>query len=100
MLPSSSFQRYWQTMGYVHDTECIHPGRTSYILSASSGWIEGESMDFTEEMTKAANTLMSEATLGELRELAQDLRALAPDSALADLVEVKIEQLSAAGDQD
>lgn len=55
-------------------------------------------MGFTEETTKAANTLMSEATLDELRELAQDLRALAPDSALADLVEVKIEQLSAAGD--
>ena len=57
-------------------------------------------MDFTEETIKAANTLMSEATLDELRELAQDLRALVPDSALADLVAVKIEQLSAAGDQD
>ncbi|GEO14405.1 hypothetical protein [Microvirga aerophila] len=57
-------------------------------------------MDFTEMTTKAADTLMSEATLDELRELAQDLRALAPDSALADLVEVKIEQLSAGGEQD
>ena len=57
-------------------------------------------MDFTEMTTKAADTLMSEATLDELRELAQDLRALAPDSALADLVEVKIEQLSARGEQD
>jgi hypothetical protein len=57
-------------------------------------------MGFPEETTKAANTLMSEATLDELRELAQDLRALAPGSALADLVEVRIEQLSAAGDQD
>jgi hypothetical protein len=57
-------------------------------------------MDFTEETTKAANILMSEATLDELRELAQDLRALAPDSALADLVEVKIEQISAEGGQD
>lgn len=57
-------------------------------------------MDFTEETTKAANILMSKATLDELRELVQDLRALVPDSALADLVEVKIEQLSAAGDQD
>ena len=57
-------------------------------------------MAFTEETTKAANTLMSEATLDELRELAQDLRALAPDSALAELVEVKIEQISAEGGQD
>jgi hypothetical protein len=57
-------------------------------------------MDFTEETTKAANILMSEATLDELRELAQDLRALAPDSALAELVEVKIEQISAEGGQD
>ena len=52
-------------------------------------------MDYTEETTKAANTLMSEATLDELRELAQDLRALAPDSAFAELVEVKIEQIPA-----
>jgi hypothetical protein len=57
-------------------------------------------MDFTEETTKAANILMSEATLDELRELAQDLRTLAPDSALADLVEVKIEQVLAEGGQD
>jgi hypothetical protein len=57
-------------------------------------------MDFTEETTKAANTLMSEATLNELRELAQDLRALTSDSALADLVELKIEQLAAAVGQD
>ena len=57
-------------------------------------------MAFTEETTKAANTLMSEATLDELRDLAQDLRALAPDSALAELVEVKIEQVLAEGGQD
>jgi hypothetical protein len=55
-------------------------------------------MDFTEQATKAANTLMSEATLDELRELARDLRSLSPDSALAELVEVKIEQISAEGD--
>ena len=47
-------------------------------------------MDFTEMTTKAANTLMSEATLDELRELAQALRALAPDSALADLVDAAL----------
>ncbi len=56
-------------------------------------------MDFTEQATKAANThLMSEATLDELRELARDLRSLSPDSALAELVEVKIEQISAERD--
>jgi hypothetical protein len=55
-------------------------------------------MDSTEQATKAANTLMSEATLDELRELARDLRSLSPDSALAELVEVKIEQISAEGD--
>jgi hypothetical protein len=54
-------------------------------------------MDFTEKATKVANTLMSEATLEELRELARDLRSLSPDSALAELVEVKIEQISAEG---
>jgi hypothetical protein len=57
-------------------------------------------MDFMEKTTKAANTLMSAATLDELRELAQDLRALATGSALADLVEIKIVQLAAAGGQD
>jgi hypothetical protein len=57
-------------------------------------------MAFTEKTTNAANTLMSDATLDELRELAQDLRALAPDSALADLVEVRIEQLDAGRDDD
>ena len=36
----------------------------------------------------------------DLRDLAQDLRALAPDSALAELVEVKIEQVLAEGGQD
>jgi hypothetical protein len=70
--------------------------QTPYPFSqAGSDWIEGETMDFTEETTKAANSLMSEATLGELRELAQDLRALSPDSALAELVEVRIEQILA-----
>jgi hypothetical protein len=57
-------------------------------------------MDCTEKVTKAANTLISEATLDELRELAQDLRALSPDSALAELVEAKIAQISAEGDWD
>jgi hypothetical protein len=55
-------------------------------------------MDCTEKVTKATNTLISEATLDELRELAQDLRVLSPDSALAELVEAKIAQISAEGD--
>ena len=52
-------------------------------------------MDFTEAMAIAENTLMSGATLDELTELVSDLRALSPDSALAELAEAKIEQILA-----
>jgi hypothetical protein len=52
------------------------------------------------KLLRQIHILMSEATLDELRELAQDLRTLAPDSALAELVEVKIEQVLAEGGQD
>src|SRR5687767_896956 len=44
----------------------------------------------------AARTLTKDATLNELREAARDLRALSPASALADLVEAKIESTLAA----
>jgi hypothetical protein len=56
-------------------------------------------MDIADKVTAAANTLMSEATLDELRELAQDLRTLTPDSALAELVETRIEQILEADEQ-
>jgi hypothetical protein len=65
-----------------------------------SDWIGFETLAFSEETIKAANVLMSEAMLDELRDLVRDLRALSPDSALAELVEVKIEQISAKGDWD
>ncbi|WP_195904233.1 hypothetical protein [Microvirga lotononidis] len=38
----------------------------------------------------AERNLTEGATLAELRELAQDLRALTPNSLLADLIELKI----------
>lgn len=46
-------------------------------------------MEFTEALRMAERNLTEGATLTELKELAQDLRALAPDSDLADLVEIK-----------
>ena len=50
-------------------------------------------MDFDHAKDLAARNLTTDATLDELREAAQDLRALSPDSALAELVEAKIERL-------
>ena len=50
-------------------------------------------MDFKEAKAMAAKNLTEGATLRELWEAARDLRALSPESALADLVEAKIERL-------
>jgi hypothetical protein len=47
-------------------------------------------MDFSEALHMAERTLAKGATLTELRELARDLRALTPDSILADLIETRI----------
>ena len=41
----------------------------------------------------AAKNLIDGATVDELREAANDLRALSPESALAELVEAKIERM-------
>jgi hypothetical protein len=59
-------------------------------------------MDYKEALATAGRTLMSDATLDELRQLASDLRTLSPDSALAELVEAKVGAMladrTAAGD--
>ena len=47
-------------------------------------------MEFMEALRMAERNLTEGATLTELKELAQDLRALTPNSLLADLVEIKI----------
>lgn len=52
-------------------------------------------MNFNEAKAIAAKNLIDGATVDELREAAYDLRALSPESALADLVEAKIERLLA-----
>ena len=56
-------------------------------------------MDSNDAKAMAARTLTEGATLEELRETARNLRALVPDSALAELVEAKIEQLLAESEQ-
>jgi hypothetical protein len=53
-------------------------------------------MSFEEAKAAAVANLTADATLEELREAARDLRALAPDSALAELVEAKIDRLVAS----
>ena len=52
-------------------------------------------MDFDHAKAIAAKNLTKDAALDELREAARDLRALCPDSALAELVEAKIESILA-----
>jgi hypothetical protein len=52
-------------------------------------------MDSNEANAIAAKNLIDGATVDELREAANDLRALSPESALADLVEAKIERMLA-----
>ena len=55
-------------------------------------------MDSNDAKAMAARNLIEGATLEELREAVRDLRTLSPESALADLVEAKIEQLLAESD--
>jgi hypothetical protein len=50
-------------------------------------------MDLDRAQAMAAKNLINGASLDELHEIAQDLRALSPDSVLAELVEAKIERL-------
>ena len=55
-------------------------------------------MDHKDAKFMAVENLTQDATLDELREAVRDLRALSPDSALADLVEAKIERVLADRD--
>ena len=50
-------------------------------------------MAFDRETREVAEHLTSGADLDELKAVAKDLRTLSPDSALAQLVEEKIERL-------
>jgi hypothetical protein len=56
-------------------------------------------MNSEDAKAMAARTLTRDATLEELRETARHLRALSSESALADLVDAKINQLLAESDQ-
>ncbi len=53
----------------------------------------GERMGSNDAKAIAAKNLIDGATVDELREAANDLRALSPESALAELVEAKIERM-------
>ncbi|WP_210497016.1 hypothetical protein [Microvirga antarctica] len=54
-------------------------------------------MDFGQSMKIAKRTLVDGATLDELRDAARNLRALTPDSALAELVEARIAEIETDG---
>jgi hypothetical protein len=56
-------------------------------------------MDSHDAKAIAAKNLIDGATMDELREAVNDLRALSPESALADLVVAKIERMLAQGEQ-
>jgi hypothetical protein len=53
-------------------------------------------IDLQDATTTAANNLTNGANLDELREIAFNLRELSPSSALADLVDAKMEKILAA----
>ena len=56
-------------------------------------------MDSHDAKAIAATNLIDGATVDELREAVNDLRVLSPESALADLVEAKIERMLAEDEQ-
>src|SRR5688572_9305481 len=72
-----------------------HRRRREVDGSALRGCRRSTWMDSNDAKAMAARNLIEGATLDELRDAVCDLRALSPDSALADLVEAKIEQLLA-----
>jgi hypothetical protein len=50
-------------------------------------------MSYEKALHIAERTLVDRATLAELKQASKDLRAMTPDSALADLVDAKIKTL-------
>jgi hypothetical protein len=50
-------------------------------------------MSYEKALHIAERTLVDSATVAELKQASKDLRAMAPDSALADLVDAKIKAL-------
>ncbi|HZH11874.1 MAG TPA: hypothetical protein VEZ24_16060 [Microvirga sp.] len=50
-------------------------------------------MFYEKALCAAERTLISRSTLAELKQASKDLRALIPDSALADLADAKIEYI-------
>jgi hypothetical protein len=53
-------------------------------------------MDFEQAKTIAEKNLTDGATLSEMKEVVRDLRALSPDSELANRIEAKIRQILAS----
>jgi hypothetical protein len=47
-------------------------------------------MRFRKALLTAKNKLIDRATLAEIKQASKDLRSLAPDSALADLVDARV----------
>ncbi len=56
-------------------------------------------MCYSRALRIAERTLIDGATLAELRQASKDLRAMTPDSALADLVDAKIEAIERRQDR-
>ncbi|PVE21483.1 hypothetical protein DC522_26430 [Microvirga sp. KLBC 81] len=50
-------------------------------------------MSYEKALQVAERTLIDGATLAELKQASKDLRALTPNSALADLVDAKIKSI-------
>jgi hypothetical protein len=72
---------------------------TTHVDAPSTRFIEMGSMaiDVVKHMFKADNTLYPAAVLAELSALVRRVRAASPDSALADIADVKIGRILARG---
>jgi hypothetical protein len=55
-------------------------------------------MSYSKALRVAERTLIDGATLAEIKQVSRDLRALTPDSALADLVDAKIKLIESGHD--
>jgi hypothetical protein len=104
LLPSVPLHRVRATIISRRDNQSVISSPRSASRSAQESPIwdltfrllssrEGLVMDTKQALLIARKTIIDGATLAELKAAVSDLRALTPNSALADLVEAKINAL-------
>jgi hypothetical protein len=92
-------RRFWAASMPTHLPGCDVPTARLRLDRFRVPQHGARAMSFQRAMMAAEKTLISEASLDELKEIADDLRSLAPEgSALADLAEARIAQIEAETD--